>query len=184
MPNQYLIVTGRYEGYGPGSVAVIVEALTDNRHRTGPAIRHLLSKHGGSLQSEGSVSWMFERCGRVEVPLRAENGEVDREDLFNAALEAGASDITFPEEEQEAEGEEDSHAASVVCEATSLAEVRDTLTASGFPPTLCELVWQPKSEDNFVSPMGEDSEKFSDLLAALEDNEDVQQVHHNASVPE
>jgi YebC/PmpR family DNA-binding regulatory protein len=151
----------RYEGYAPGGVAVIVEALTDNRNRTASNVRSLFSKHGGNLGETGSVGFMFDRKGQVVYPASA--GSAD--DVMMAAIEAGAEDV---------ESDEESHV--VWCEATDLAEVSTALEASLGEAESTKLVWKPNMTNDLDL---EGAEKVMKLIAALEDDDDVQTVTAN-----
>jgi YebC/PmpR family DNA-binding regulatory protein len=154
----------RYEGYGPGGVAVIVEALTDNRNRTASEIRAAFSKAGGNLGESNSVSFMFDRVGQVVYPA----SPVKSDALFEAAVEAGAEDI-------EATGGEQ----IVTCAPDALNAVRDALEARFGAPLSARLVWKPKT----LTPIGpEDAASLFKLLEALEDSDDVQIIFANFEV--
>jgi YebC/PmpR family DNA-binding regulatory protein len=153
-----------YEGYGPGGVAILVTALTDNRNRTTAEIRHVFSKHGGELGSPNSVAWMFERKGVVSIPR--EDGPAE-EELFERALEAGAEDLTS-----------DESAFEIVTAAESLHVVRERLEASGVEMDSAEVTMVPQN----VVPVGEEKkETLLSLLSSLEDHDDVQQVSANCA---
>ena len=151
----------RYEGYAPGGVAVIVEALTDNRNRTASSVRSIFSKHGGNLGETGSVNFMFDRKGQVVYPASA--GSAD--DVMMAAIEAGAEDV---------ESDADGHV--VWCEATDLNEVSTALEASLGEAETARLVWKPNMTNELDL---EGAEKVMKLIAALEDDDDVQTVTAN-----
>lgn len=153
-----------YEGYGPGGVAVLLQIMTDNRNRTASDIRHLFSKHGGNLGESGCVAWMFEKKAELRVAAQG----VDEEELMLAAAEAGAEDI-----------EEDDEAFVVVAPPDVLSEVRQALTDQGFNVTEAEVTMRPK---NTVSVEGEVAKKVLDLLNALEDHDDVQDVYANFDI--
>jgi YebC/PmpR family DNA-binding regulatory protein len=156
-----------YEGYGPEGVAVIVEALTDNRNRTASEVRHLFSKHGGNLGATGAVAWQFERRGIVLVSVDG----TDEDDLVLAAAEAGADDVT-----REGEMFEVSSSSEL------LAEVRNALEAARFPIESAELAMVPK-----VTVAIDDestARKVVRLVEGLEDNDDVQDVAANFDIPE
>jgi len=156
----------RYEGYGPGGVAVIVEALTDNRNRTASEIRAAFSKHGGNLGETGSVSFMFERIGRVEYKTDAASAE----DMFEAALEAGAADV---------ESDESGH--HVACAPDDLSAVRDALEGRFGTPEAARLDWKPMT----MVPVDEQAAStLFKLLDVLDDNDDVQRVSTNFDVDE
>ena len=154
----------RYEGYGPGGVAVIAEALTDNRNRTASEIRSAFAKAGGSLGETNSVSFLFDRIGLIRFPVAA--GSAD--DMFDAALEAGADNV-----ESGGEGHE------ITCTPDSLNQVRDALEAKFGAPESAKLSWRPQN----LVPIAEDAaDKLFRLLETLEDNDDVQSVIANYEV--
>jgi YebC/PmpR family DNA-binding regulatory protein len=154
----------RYEGYGPGGVAVIVEALTDNRNRTASDVRAAFTKAGGNLGESNSVSFMFDRLGAVEYPAGAASADA----MFEAALEAGADNV---------ESGEEGH--SVTCASDALNAVRDALEAKFGAPQAARLVWKPKSS----TPVdGETAGTLFRLLETLEDSDDVQNVYANFEV--
>jgi YebC/PmpR family DNA-binding regulatory protein len=156
-----------YEGYGPDGVAVIVEALTDNRNRTASDVRHLFSKHGGNLGATGAVAWQFERRGIVLVDA---NG-VDEEELFLAVAEAGADDVEL-----------DGSTFQVSSAPEQLALVREAVEAAGFTIESAELSMVPK-----VTVAIDDestAKKVVRLVEGLEDNDDVQDVYANFDIPE
>jgi YebC/PmpR family DNA-binding regulatory protein len=156
-----------YEGYGPGGVAVYVEALTDNRNRTASDVRHLFSKHEGNLGESGVVAWLFERKGVVLVPA----GGLDEDELMLAAADAGAEDV---------EREETSF--RVTCAPEQLTAVREALEAGGFPVEDAQPTMLPKTtvaiDDEGVA------RKIVRLLDALEENDDVQGVYANFDIAE
>jgi YebC/PmpR family DNA-binding regulatory protein len=154
----------RYEGYGPGGVALIVEALTDNRNRTASEVRVALSKHGGSLGETGSVAFMFDRVGLVQYPADAASGDA----MFEAALEAGADDV-----DSSGDGHE------VSCAPDDLAQVRDSLETRFGPAASARLDWRPKTS---VGIDADAAETLFKLLDLLEDNDDVQRVAANFDV--
>ena len=154
----------RYEGYGPGGVAVIVEALTDNRNRTASEVRAAFTKNGGSMAETGAVSFMFDRVGVVEYP--AETGSHD--DMIEAAIEAGADDVESGEEAHE-----------VICEMTALADVAKSLEDQFGEPNSANLVWRPQ---NNIALDDEAGTKMLKMLGALEDSDDVQNVYANFEV--
>lgn len=156
----------RYEGYGPGGVAVIVEALTDNRNRTAAEIRTIFSKNGGSLGETNSVSFQFERVGEIVFP--AEIG--DAEAVFEAAVEAGAEDVQSGDE---------GHVIS--CAADDFSSVRDALVERFGDPRSAGLVWRPL---NTVAVNEEQAQTLLKLIDALDDNDDVQQVSANYEIPD
>ncbi len=156
-----------YEGYGPDGVAVLVEALTDNRNRTASEVRHLFSKHGGNLGTTGAVAWQFERRGVVVVPADG----VDEDELVLAAADAGADDV-----------ERDGSSFAVTSAPDLLASVRGALEEAGFPVDSAELAMVPKST---VAVTDESSaRRVMRLVEELEDTEDVQGVYANFDIPE
>jgi YebC/PmpR family DNA-binding regulatory protein len=156
-----------YEGYGPEGVAVIVEALTDNRNRTAADVRHMFSKHGGNLGTDGSVSWQFERRGVVVVPADG----VDEDELFIAAADGGAGDI-----------DQDGSVFEITSAPEQLAAVRGAIEAAGFPVDSAELMLVPKTT---VSVDDEaKARQVMRLIDALEENDDVQDVYANFDIPE
>jgi YebC/PmpR family DNA-binding regulatory protein len=156
-----------YEGYGPEGVAVIVEALTDNRNRTASDVRHAFAKHGGSLGATGAVAWQFERRGVVVVP-----GEgADEDELFLAAADAGAEDV-----------DRDGDVFQVTSAPDALGAVRSALEEAGFTVDSAELSLVPK---NTVEVADEGAAKrVMRLIEDLEDNDDVQDVYANFDIPE
>ncbi|TDT96476.1 MULTISPECIES: YebC/PmpR family DNA-binding transcriptional regulator [Azorhizobium] len=156
----------RYEGYGPGGVAVIVEALTDNRNRTASEVRSYFTKSGGNLAETGAVSFMFDRLGAIEFDA----AKVNADDLLEAAIEAGADDVNSSEETHE-----------VVCAVESLAEVQKALEAKFGEPRKAGLVWRPQ---NTIAVDDETGEKLMRLVETLEDNDDVQNVTANFELSE
>ena len=154
----------RYEGYGPGGVAVIVEAMTDNRNRTASTVRSTFTKCGGNLGETGSVSFMLDRKGQVLYPL-----EVGDEDtVMMAALEAGAEDV---------ESTEDGHA--IFCADTDLNEVSNALEAQLGESQSAKLIWKPQTTTELDL---EGMEKLMKLIDTLEDDDDVQRVTANFEV--
>jgi YebC/PmpR family DNA-binding regulatory protein len=154
----------RYEGYGPGGVAVIVEALTDNRNRTASEVRSAFSKHGGSLGETNSVAFLFERVGRIRYPAAAASADA----MLEAAIEIGADNV-----DSDASGHE------ITCRPESFSGVRDALEARFGAPAESRLAWQPVS----TVPLGEGTaEILFKLLDALEDNDDVQTVSANFEI--
>lgn len=154
----------RYEGYGPGGVAVIVEALTDNRNRTAGAVRACFAKNGGALGETGSVSFMFDRVG--EVVYAADAGDADT--MLEAAIEAGADDV---------QSDEDGHV--ITCTFESLGEVSSALLASLGEPESVKPVWKPQN----LSPVDEEKAgTLMKMIGALEDDDDVQNVYANFDI--
>ena len=151
----------RYEGYGPNGVAVIVEAMTDNRNRTASNVRSTFTKNGGNLGETGSVGFMFERKGAVSYP--ADVGDADT--VMMAAIEAGAEDV---------ESGEDGH--TIWCADTDLNEVSNALEAQLGESDSTKLIWRPTTTTEMDL---EAMQKLMKLMDALEDDEDVQQVTTN-----
>jgi YebC/PmpR family DNA-binding regulatory protein len=155
-----------YEGYGPNGIALLVEALTDNRNRTAADVRHLFAKHDGNLGGAGAVAWLFERQGVLLVPA-----SVDEDELTLAAAEGGADDVTL-----------DGSSYQVTVAPESLSTVRETIEAAGLPIDSAELTMVPKTtvevEEETVA------RKVLRLVDALEENDDVQDVYANFDIPE
>jgi YebC/PmpR family DNA-binding regulatory protein len=154
-----------YEGYGPGGVAVLVEALSDNRNRAGADIRFAFSSHGGSLGEPGSVAWIFEKKGAIVV-----DGERYGEDDVIVAIDAGAEDVR----------EEDGKL-RVLCDPSDLTAVRKALEEAGVEIESAGLATEPKST---VEVKGHDAEQLLKLLEALDDQDDVDEVFANFDIPE
>ncbi|MCX7693755.1 YebC/PmpR family DNA-binding transcriptional regulator [Tepidimonas taiwanensis] len=156
----------RYEGYGIGGAAVIVDCMTDNRVRTVAEVRHAFSKHGGNLGTEGSVAFQFQHCGQIVL------GPGTSEDkVMEVALEAGADDVVTQED----------GSIEVLTAPAQFEAVRDALQAAGLTPAMAEVTWRPT---NTVTLTGEDAQRMQKLLDALEDLDDVQDVFHNAELAE
>ncbi|HEX2164086.1 MAG TPA: YebC/PmpR family DNA-binding transcriptional regulator [Thermoanaerobaculia bacterium] len=155
-----------YEGYGPGGVAVLVEAATDNRNRTAGEVRHLFSRHGGSLGESGCVAWMFDQRGYFAI---AREG-MDEEAVMELALELGVDDLDTEGEEYELYTAKDDY-----------ARVREELERRGVPTTARELAMVPSSS---IDVSGDDAARAVRLLEALEEHEDVQKVWANLSIDE
>jgi YebC/PmpR family DNA-binding regulatory protein len=156
-----------YEGYGPSGVAVIVEALTDNRNRTAADVRHLFGKHDGNLGGSGAVTWLFERRGVVLVGADG----VDEDELTLAAAEGGADDVA-----------RDGSSFQVVAGPESLTAVREAIEAAGIAVESAELTMVPKTTVE-VDDEGS-AKKILRLMDALEENDDVQDVYSNFDIPE
>ena len=154
----------RYEGYGPGGVAVIVEALTDNRNRTASEVRAAFTKFGGNLGETGSVNFMFDRVGLIVYGPDA----ASTDDMFEAALEAGASDV---------DSSDDGH--EVICDPDDFSAVRDSLEEKFGAAEAARLDWKPQTSVAVDEDVGSTLLK---LLDALEDNDDVQRVAANFDV--
>jgi len=156
----------RYEGYGPAGVAVIVEALTDNRNRTASDVRSAFSKYGGAMGETNSVSFMFTRLGVIQYPLKA--GSAD--EVLEAAIDAGADDATS-----------DADAHEVTCPVEDFFTVRDALEARFGAPSSARLEWRPS---NSITLDEEKATGLLKLLDVLEDNDDVQNVYANFDIPD
>ena len=155
-----------YEGYGPAGVAVICDALTDNRNRTAGELRKAFEVHGGNLGATGCVSWMFERKGYFTVPKE----QTTEERLFELALEAGADDVR-----------DDGEQFAVTCPAEAFNEVSSALDAAGIETDTSELTRIPSND---VEVTGDDARKVLKLIDALDDNDDVQTVTANYNIPD
>lgn len=158
----------RYEGYGPGGVAAIVDAATDNRNRTASELRFLFNRHGGTLGETGSVGWMFAPRGLIEV----ENGGLDEDALTEAALVDGVVDVRYDDGSAE-------DRSIVSTEPAELAAVRDALARRSLRVTSLVLGVEPKQT---VSPAGDELRAVVDFLDALDEHEDVQRVYSNAEL--
>ncbi len=155
-----------YEGYGPGGIAIYVECMTDNRMRTTPEIRHLLSKHGGNLGEVNSVAWMFDRRGMFLVPASS----IEEDKLMEIALEAGADDLESAQEHFQ-----------VVSAPDVFHAVRDALEQAGVEVAEASIMMIPQ---NPVRLDGKKAEQCIKLLDLLEDHDDVQNVYSNLEVDE
>ena len=154
-----------YEGYGPGGAAILVEALSDNRNRTSADVRHAFNKHHGSLGEPGSVAWIFEKRGAIVV-----DGSRYGEDDLIVAIDAGAEDVR-----------EDGEQLRVVCEPADLTAVREALEGAGVEVESSDLAMEPKST---VEVKGSEAEDLLRLFDALEEHDDVNEVHGNFDVPQ
>ena len=153
----------RYEGYGIGGAALIIDAATDNRTRTVADVRHILSKNGGNLGTDGCVSFMFKHCGQFFFAP----GKYTEDDVMNVALEAGADDVITDEE----------GGIEVICEPSAFEEVNNAFEAAGMTPEMAEVTLKALNETEL---QGEDAERMQRLIDALEDLDDVQQVYTTA----
>ncbi len=156
----------RYEGYGPNGVAIIVQALTDNRNRTAGEVRSIFTKSGGSLGETGSVGFMFDHIGLIEYDAKV----ADEEKMFEAALEAGATDVSSTKEFH-----------TIICSTTNFSAVRDALITKFGDPVSAKLDWKPI---NTVELDFETAQKILKLVDTLEDNDDVQLVAGNYVIPD
>jgi len=156
----------RYEGYGPGAIAIIVEGLTDNRNRTASDVRAAFTKAGGSLGESNSVSFLFDRVGEIVYPTAT----ADTDQMFEAAVEAGADNV---------ESATETH--TITCAVDDLNSVRDALEKRFGAAQSAKLVWRPKA----LTPItGEGAQSLLKLLESLEDNDDVQSVYANFEMAE
>jgi YebC/PmpR family DNA-binding regulatory protein len=156
----------RYEGYGIGGAAIIVDTMTDNRVRTVAEVRHAFSKHGGNMGTEGSVAFQFKHCGQfVFAPGTSEDK------VMEVALEAGAEDVVT----------DDDGAIEVLTAVGDFEAVKNALEAAGLVPEVAEVTMRA---ENTIELTGEDAAKMQKLLDVLEDLDDVQDVYHNAALSE
>ena len=157
-----------YEGYASDGVAVMVRAVTDNRNRAAAAVRHIFSKHGGSLAAAGSVAWLFERRGVITIEELP--SDTPRDDLLMSLIEVGAQELDEQEDLIE-----------IYCAPTDLPTLSEAIRAKGITPTRAEATMIPK---NTVKVEGHAAEKVLKLINALDDNEDVQEVYANFDIPD
>ena len=154
----------RYEGYGPGGAAVMVDCMTDNRTRTVAEVRHAFTKNGGNLGSDGSVAFLFKHCGQfIFAPGTSEDK------VMEAALDAGAEDVV----------KNDDDSVELICAPADFAAVKDALAKAGLKPELAEITMKPASESALA---GGDAQRLRSLLDALEGLDDVQNVYTTAVV--
>ena len=156
----------RYEGYGIGGAAIIVDTMTDNKVRTVAEVRHVFSKHGGNMGAEGSVAFQFKHCGQL---ILAPGTSEDM--VMEVALDAGAEDVIADEE----------GTIEVLTAPGDLEKVKNALEGAGLKPEVAEVTLRA---ENTVTLSGEDAQKMQKLLDALEDLDDVQEVYHNAEISE
>ncbi len=155
----------RYEGFAPGNVAVIVEALTDNRARTAPNLRSIFSKKGGNMGESGSVAFNFERVGLIEYPIAV----ADADTMFEAILDAGANDV---------ESDDETH--TIYCNPDELFAVRAALESKFGDPAVCRLDWKVLVSTQITDL--ETAEKLMNFIDALNEDDDVQRVTTNADI--
>jgi len=155
-----------YEGYGPAGVAIMMEVLTDNKNRTVAEIRHLITKHGGNLGENGSVSWMFDKKGQIII----DKDDKDEDAMLEVALESGAEDFETEDEEF-----------IITTEPTELMDVRDQIKKNGIEIKSAEVELIPK---NMQKVEGDDVEKVIKLMEVLEDHEDIKNVYANFDIDE
>lgn len=156
-----------YEGYGPEGVAVIVEVLTDNKNRSAGNVRHLFDKYGGNLGASGCVGWMFNKKGQIVIERKE---EMDEDEIMMVALDSGAEDFNAEEEVFE-----------ITTDIGDFSSVREELESQGYEFLSAELTMIP---DNYVEVDMEKAAKVQKLIDMLEDDDDVQNVYHNAEFPE
>ena len=156
----------RYEGYGIGGAAIIVDTMTDNKVRTVAEVRHAFSKYGGNMGTEGSVAFQFRHVGQI---ILAPGTSEDR--VMEVALEAGADDVISDED----------GAIEVITAPGTFEQVRDALTAAGLAPEVAEVTMRP---ENTIAVAGDEATRMQKLLDMLEDLDDVQDVFHNAEISE
>lgn len=156
-----------YEGYGPNGVAVIVQALTDNRNRTAGEMRYIFDRSGGSLGATGCVSWMFDRKGLI---LIENTGDIDEDELMMQALEAGAEDVELED-----------GLFQILTDPADFTQVREGLEKSGYKIASAEVAMLPQ---NYVQLTGEQYDQALSLFEKLEDHDDVQNVYHNLELNE
>lgn len=157
-----------YEGYGPSGVAIIVDAMTDNRNRTASDIRHIFDKNGGSLGTNGCVSYMFDNVGMIVIERKP---GMDEDEVMMAALDAGASDVEVLDDSFE-----------VTTTVSDFSAVRDNLEKAGYTFLSAELTMIPQTTNEITDP--ETVEKIQKMLEMLDDLDDVQDVYHNGDLPE
>lgn len=155
-----------YEGYGPGGIAIMIECMTDNRNRTLPEIRHLLTKYGGSMGEVGCVGWQFEKKGTIVV----DRAKVDEDALMAVVLEAGGEDLRSSGDRFE-----------VITEPSAYETVKEAIERKGIPVVFAEVSMVPK---NLIRLEGKPAEQMIHLLEVLDDHDDVQKVHANYDIPD
>jgi len=154
----------RYEGYGIGGAAIIVDTMTDNKVRTVAEVRHAFSKLGGNMGTEGSVAFQFKHCGQIIFAPG-----VSEDKVMEVALESGAEDVLT----------DDDGAIEVITTVADFESVKDALNAAGLNPELAEITMRA---ENPINMMGDDAARMQKLLDALEDLDDVQEIYHNAEI--
>ena len=154
----------RYEGYGVGGVAIMVDTMTDNKVRTVAEVRHALSKHGGNMGTEGSVSFQFKHCGQL---IFAPGSDEDK--IMEVALDNGADDVITGED----------GAIEVLTPPSAFEQVKNALAATGLNAEVAEVTFRP---ENTIEIEGDDAIKMQKILDVLEDLDDVQEVYHNAAL--
>jgi len=157
-----------YEGYGPGGVAMLIEILTDNKHRTLPEIRHIMSKYGGNLGEAGCVAWMFDKKGYILVDKKT----IDEDTLISIALDAGAEDMKNDPDEENYE---------IITAPEDLKKVKETIERNNIQIALANITMLPK---NHVKLGSADAERMLKLMDALEEHDDVKDVYANFDIPD
>jgi YebC/PmpR family DNA-binding regulatory protein len=157
-----------YEGYGPGGVAMMVEVLTDNKNRTVPEIRHIMSKYGGNMGEAGCVSWIFEKKGYILVSKKV----ADEDTLMNIVIEAGAEDLKNDPQEDNFE---------IITSPEDLSKVKEALNGRGIKMEFSEITMVPK---NTITLDEKTASQILKLMEALEDHDDVQNVYANFDIPD
>ena len=157
----------KYEGYGPGGVALYFDIMSDNRNRTASELRHILSEHGGNLGEDGCVAWMFERKGQIIIDLKST--DLDEEEVMMEAIEAGAEDV---------ETEDDT--ITVYTETNDFQDVKAELKKKGFEFVESDLAMVP---NNTIKVEKSDAKKLLNLMEELEDHDDIQEVYSNFDIP-
>ena len=156
----------RYEGYGIGGAAILVDTMTDNKVRTVADVRHCFSKYGGNMGTEGSVAFQFKHCGQILLAPGADEAKV-----MDIALESGADDVVT----------DDEGGIEVLTSPTQFEAVRNALEAAGFKPEIAEVTMRA---ENNIDLLGDDAAKMQKLLDMLEEIDDVQNIYHNAQINE
>lgn len=156
----------RYEGYGPGGTAVMVDCMTDNRNRTAAEIRHGFAKHGGNLGTDGSVSYLFTKQGIISL-----RPGTDEDAVMEVALESGAEDVVV----------NDDGSLDVITTPEDFAAVERALAGAGFDTRVAEITFNPSTQTELDR---ETAEKLLKMVDTLEDSDDVQEVYHNADIPD
>lgn len=156
----------RYEGYGIGGAAILVDTMTDNKVRTVADVRHCFSKYGGNMGAEGSVAFQFKHCGQILLAPGSDEAKV-----MDIALESGADDVV----------KDDEGGIEVLTSPTQFEAVRNALEAAGFKPEIAEVTMRA---ENNIDLLGDDAAKMQKLLDMLEEIDDVQNIYHNAQINE
>jgi YebC/PmpR family DNA-binding regulatory protein len=155
-----------YEGYGPGGVAMLIEAMTDNRNRTVAEIRHIFSKNGGNLGESGSVGWLFEKKGYIVVDKAAR----PEEELFDIAIDGGADDVR-----------DDGDNVEIITSPENFESVQSAIKTAGIEPQVAEVSMVPQ---NYIKLEGSSAQQMLRLMEAMEDHDDVQKVYANFDIDE